>query len=427
MTTRHFFSKVRNFIVLIIAGSALGLLALILVHCIPLDKITDHVQQSIPMLQRDFQYNDAIEGYPASCVGTFTDCLMLEYCVYDSQEHSLLEQVMYMYRQESSEGEAWTPGISLVDYLSGKEQTREMEYARYWHGYLVVLKPLLYVMSFNAIRILASAIQFLLVSIILMMCFQRKENLLGIGFTAAVPFLYFSNLYMSLSLSICFYILAVAVIIQLKWNEKICQLQKYEEFFLMIGMSAAYFDLLTYPLITLGFPLCICLYLNGENLKNNIKKMACYSISWFGGYIGFWAMKWVLTDILVGGSTIKDAFSTILQRTGSAEEQSRIAGLLTVVFKNLSAYTNWAFLPIILLILAGTIVWIIRNAQHVKKKNIGCAVSILLVAFYPLAWFFFTQNHSEEHWLFTCKILSVSVFAFICAAGKLIYPIEKNK
>ena len=85
-------------------------------------------------------------------------------------------------------------------------------------------------------------------------------------------------------------------------------------------------------------------------MKNNIKKMACYSISWFGGYIGFWAMKWVLTDILVGGSTIKDAFSTILQRTGSAEEQSRIAGLLTVVFKNLSAYTNWAFLPIILLI-----------------------------------------------------------------------------
>lgn len=421
---KFYFFKIRNFSLFLIVGSILGLLALIVVYCIPSDKMKSHVQQSIPMIQRDFQYSDVIEGYPASCVGSFTDCLMLEHSVYSSEEHTLLEQVMYMYRGESSEGEGWAPGYSLIDYLSGAEQVREVEYSRYWHGYLVILKPLLYLMSFNAIRVLASCIQLFLLSLVLIMCFQRNEKLLGIGFVAAMPFLYFSNLYMSLSLSICFYLLAVSVMIQLKWNEKICRLQWYGEFFFIIGMAVAYFDFLTYPLVTLGFPLCICLYLNGYNLKNGLKKIGGYSACWFGGYIGLWAMKWVLTDILVEGSTIKDSIDTILQRTDHASDQSRLSGFISVVFNNLDAYTNWAFYLVILAILVGVVLLFTSKRNNLRKENIGCAVSILIVAVYPFVWFFFVQNHSEEHWLFTCKILSISIFAFICAVGKMVKNME---
>lgn len=419
----QYLNKIRNFIVLLLIGSVVGLVALLLVFGIPVDRMQQHVGQSLTMLERDFYAEEAIVGYPASNIGSFTDCLMLEHSVYENPEHSLLEQVLYMYRTESFQGDGWAPGESLVDYLSDVLQTREVEYSRYWHGYLVILKPLLYLMSFNAIRVLASAVQFFLVGWIVMQCGQRKEKALGIAFLASIPFLYFFSMYMSLSLSICFYLMAVLVLVQLKWNDKLEQLQKYGEFFFVAGMLTSYFDFLTYPLVTLGFPLCICLYLNGKQWKACLKRIFGYSVAWGSGYLGMWAMKWLLTDILVGGSTIKDALGTILQRTDKASGHSRLSGFGTVIFENLSAYTNWAFYLIVLMVFLVSAVAVVKSRKYLQKQSLSCAGCILLVALFPFVWFFFTQNHSEEHWMFTCKIFSVSVFAFVCAVGKLT---EKN-
>lgn len=423
---KYLMKKIRNIVLLMMIGSTLGLIALVVVHYIPLDKIKCHVQQSVPMLERDFLYGDAIEGYPASCVGSFTDCLMLEHAVYFSKEHSVLEQVLFMYRGESSEGDGWAPGYSLIDYLSGVSQNREVEYSRYWHGYLVILKPLLYFMSFNGIRTLASCIQLLLVAMVLMLCFQKYEKILGFGFLASMPFLYFSNLYLSLSLSICFYLLVILVIIQIMWNDRIYDSHRYEEFFVIAGMITAYFDFLTYPLVTLGFPLCIYLYLNASKWKDSLKQMVTNSVAWAVGYLGLWAMKWVFTDILAGGNTIQDAISTIFQRTGNAEGYSKMAGFISVVIKNLDAYANWAFYITSFVIIISVISLLIISRKQLMKGNLGCTLSILIVGLYPFVWFFLTQNHSEEHWLFTCKIMSISVFAFVCATGKIFRLKERG-
>lgn len=45
---------------------------------------------------------------------------------------------------------------------------------------------------------------------------------------------------------------------------------------------------------------------------------------------------------------------------------------------------------------------------------------MVLVAILPFGWALVVQNHLDEHWMFTYKIFSVSVFAVICAVGKLI-------
>lgn len=428
---KYYMKKLRNFILLLILAGTCGLCALLLVFGIPLADIEKHVSDSLPMLEREFGTEEAIEGYPASEIGTFTDCLMLGNAVYDSQEHSLLEQVLYMYRAESGQGDGWAPGESLVDYLTGAEQTKEVEYSRYWHGYLVILKPLLYLMSFNAIRILASYVQIFLVGWIVMLCAQKNEKILGVAFLAAIPFLYFFNLYQSLSLSTCFYLLATFMIIQIKWNKGLEQRKLYGEFFFVAGMATAYFDLLTYPLVTLGFPLCVCLYLNAEKWMDCLKRLIVYSVAWGVGYVGLWAVKWVLTDLLVGGSTISDAVETILSRTDNAVGLSRTSGFWSVILQNAEAYTNWPFLLLTLAIVIGMGLWLFTQRREDSRNGVNCterdsckeralcAGGIFLVALFPFVWFFLAQNHSEEHWMFTCKIFAVSVFAFVCAMGKL--------
>jgi len=400
-------------------GSLLGLLTLLFVFCIPTEPIANHIKQSISMLEYEFGESELIKGYPTTLTGNFTDCLMLEYAVYDSHKHSLLEQVLFMYRGESSEGDGWAPGISLIDYVSGKEQVRELEYSRYWHGYLVFLKPMLYFMNFNVIRMLSAFIQFFLVCGIVMLLMQRGEKKLGIAFLMALPFLYYPFLHFSLSLSICFYLLATAIIVQLKWNEKIIGRQCYNIYFLVVGMMTAYFDFLTYPLVTLGFPLCVYLYLNVETWKSGVKQLIHYSLEWWFGYIGIWMMKWIFTDILVGGNTIADAFITITSRTDNAAGQSKLSGFCLVVQKNMDAFTNPAIFLIVLVMLGKILYCLILQKKIIPwTKRLKIAGIILGVGFYPLLWFFFIQNHSEEHWMFTCKIMAISAFSLECAVAK---------
>lgn len=406
---------------IILVGAIIGLVALLLVFQIPVERIEHHIYQSLPMIEGEFQSELVIPGYAASNRGSFTDCLMLEHAIYEAEERSTLEQVLYMYRGESGQGDGWAPGYSLVDYLSGVEQTRIEQYPRYWHGYLVVLKPMLYFMTVNAMRILASTIQFALVGIIMMLCGQKKEQLLGASVLLSIPFLYFFSLYSSLSLSICFYIMAIMMIIQLKWHEKLLIKHRYQYFFLIGGMVTAYFDFLTYPLVTLGFPLCVALYLNKTTWKDNLKKLILFSIEWGVGYVGLWGMKWLLTDILTGGNTIQDAFATVALRSDNVEGHSKLSGYIKVLGLNIEPFGNWAFYIIIFSIIIGLVLLVLTKREQIKiRENWLNALVIFFIALMPFVWFFFTQNHSSEHSFFTCKILSISVFAFICSIGKLV-------
>ncbi|MCM1536094.1 MAG: hypothetical protein NC126_09275 [Clostridium sp.] len=417
--SRQIVKKAENHLRLLMGGAFVGLLALILVYCIPTAPMKEHLYQSLPMLEKEFVSSELIDGYPGSLTGNFTDCLMLENAVYQSEEHTMLEQILFMYRGESGTGDGWAPGYSLEDYIGGIQQPREVEYARYWHGYLVVLKPLLFLTTFNSLRIMSSAFQLILVGMIVMALYRRQEEFLGMAFLVSMPFLYYFGLYASLSLSICFYLMAGFMLIQLKWDKRLRKQGWYGEFFLLAGMFTSYFDFLTYPLITLAFPLCVCLYLDKDGADKSLKKLVGYSMEWGVGYLGLWVLKWVLTDFLVGGNVIKDGWNAILERTDAAAESTRAAGFFSVLRQNMSAYFNWGFYLLGLGIAVWLIVTILKNKKVITKQTFTEGMVLWAIALYPLVWFFFTQNHSDEHWIFTFKILAATVFACICGIGKM--------
>ncbi len=394
-------------------GALLGTLALVLVYGLPVEKMQEHVRQSLPMLEQEFAEGEAVTGYPASIVGTFTDCLMLGNAVYSAPGHSILEQALQVYRAESGQGEGWAPGNSLVDYLNGAEGQRELEYSRYWHGYLVFLKPLLAIMTVNGIRMLAAILQVILLGAVLISCMKRGESGLAASFLVSIPFFYFFALYQSLSLSVCFYIMAFLLLIQLKYHEKLEKGGLYCDFFLLGGMATSYFDFLTYPLVTLGFPLCVFLYLGKDPVRKRLQKMAAFGVEWGVGYGGLWALKWILADLFVQGDTIANAGGALWERTGT------VAGvdLLTVWWKNIVAYRNHAFVVFGL----GILLWLcccMRRNEGGFRKALEEGGAFLLVGALPFLWFGVTQNHSYEHAVFTYRILSVTVFSLCCAVTK---------
>ena len=421
--------EIRRQAVFMIIVPLLGLLALILVHLLPTEPMREHLYWSLDMIEEEFDDELLIDGFKATLTGSFTDCLMLEHAVY-AGGHSVPEQVLHMYRAESYydayDPSAWHPGESLVDYLSGNAAPREVEYSRYWHGYLIVLKPLLLITSFNSIRLFNAALQLLLVGICLILMTGKRQNGLAWSFLCSIPFLYYVSTYASLSQSICLYLMLLTVISLLQLDEHLEEKQSYGIFFLLVGMFTSYFDFLTYPIVTLCYPLSIYLYVHGENVRGDMKKIVHFSLEWAMGYLWMWASKWILADILSDCTTVKNAVDTIFTRTQSADGYGRAGGFLKVIQLNISPYLNWGYILFGVLILFGMIIAAIKNGKPFWNKKRVNLLPFVTVALIPFAWWFVTQNHSEQHWVFTCRIFAATVFALLAGVGKGIFPYRRD-
>lgn len=405
--------KVGRQIMILIMGPIMGLIALLCVYYLPVTRMKENIYWSLDTITAEFDNEIQIAGFPATLTGNFTDCLMLEHAVYNDESHSILEQILHMYRGESFYNvdcqDVWHPGESLKDYLSGGNQPREVEYARYWHGYLILLKPLLFLTSVNTIRLMNAGLQLTMVGVCIILMVKRGNEDLAYAFVGSVPFLYFVSTYASLSQSICLFLMLIAVIILLLFNVFLWKRSLFGEYFLIVGMATSYFDFLTYPLITLGFPLCIFLALYGTELKNKYWSMIQMTLEWIVGYLGMWVSKWILVDFLSGGNTMEDAMSTIMVRAGSAGGYKRMEGFSQVVYLNLNPYANWAFFILFIVLIASIVVR--KFKSKIKILRIYEGIPYIILGLYPFGWWFFALNHSFEHWMFTCKIISISVFA----------------
>ena len=401
------------------ASVVAGFLLLLLVHLLPTDKMQENVYWSKDTILAEFEDQLVIDGYESTMTGSFTDCLMLHHAIYKSEEHSALEQSMRMYRSESCPegGDAWWAGQSLVDYLDGAQQPKEAQYPRYWHGYLVFLKPLLMLTSLNGIRMMNVMGMTVLLGAVLLICGYTKKIGLGVAYLAALPFLYYGTSFASLSLSICFYIAFGSVLGVLLMKKK----EYWPLWFLATGIATAYFDFLTYPLVTLCFPLCACLYISESGVKNKWETAFACLLEWGVGYAVMWGSKWILSDLMTGGSTVSDAFATIFTRAGSAEGSGRFGGFVQVVQSNLAPFMNLSFVLFMLAVLVCLIWFLVRRERTWLKTKLQFIaklqqMSVLLgVAVLPFVWWFVMQNHSQEHWAYTCRNFAIVVLAVVAA------------
>lgn len=404
---------IKNLIILLLMPIA-GLILLLLVHLLPTSKIMANVNSSAESIKAECEDELIIDDYHATLIGNFTDCLMLQFSVYDGQ-HSAFNQALNLYRNEVGNEEEWCPGLSLTDYLNGAPTNLEVSYPRYWHGYLVILKPLLLFTSLNSVRLLNAGLQMILLAASLILFSKKGHSKLAFSFAASLPFMFFFSSFASLSLSICMYIMLIEMLLIALFDEKLSKNEGYMTFFLLAGCSTAYFDFLTYPLVTLAFPLIAVLALKEEKTKKNYLSILKYSLTWGIGYVFMWASKWIIALIFTGKNTVSDAVNTISARTSSATDTDRIAGYLKVLKNNISPFANRAFALLTLLIIAIVIVLIIKNGLKKHFGGFAQRIPVLLIGLVPFVWWFVAANHSYEHAAFTCRNFAIFVFAIVFA------------
>lgn len=290
---------------------------------------------------------------------------------------------------------------------------------RYWHGYLLILKPLLVFMNLKQIRILFQLVFALLLCSLSMMLYRRFQKV-GAAITLSFVFAFtlFGGWKGVITLPI-FFSFAIAIAASL-WACR-TRIKGWSLFvgFAFVGAMTVYFDYLDNPLSTLCLPLVIILtravffsriddeaslfqkerFLVGRFLGMAI--VCC--VGWLIGYALFWGMKWVLVDLVTGSDVFARALDQAAFRVGVTHADDYGASPLGAVKRNVGVSGGVLYYLLVLIVVAA-IGWclLVMRVHRVGDKKMciasgALALSLVLLSLFPYLWIAVLLNHSQIH------------------------------
>ncbi|MDU5613888.1 MAG: hypothetical protein E6049_00385 [Varibaculum cambriense] len=404
-----------------IASALIAITLLVLANALPTGRVAGHVSESMPMYLHEGDYPNEMPGLPGGRRDNFTEAIMLTMAIYPSNNAPFNNTIVSHRLTGSPDSTGETPRVENLSYaLSHLNDPNYVAqagaYTRYWHGYLVVLKPLLLMFNPAQIRFLNLSFQIILVGLTCLALAKKtspKMSLVVLGtyiflnpIATALSFQYYS----------IFYCAFIGALVGLTAHEYLHKHRLWPAFFLVLGMAVSFSDFLTYPVFALGLPLLIYVLVSRDC---NLSKVIGNSVVWATGYVGFWSLKWFLAALFANQplSSVKEYIFFRLDSSGRGTElANRFAfNRFDGIRNNLSPIVHSApvvFLCLLSLLLIGAllILKIVRfdsSSAFPPRNNLY----ILVVAGYPMIWYLVVLNHSAIHAFFTYRNLGVSVFA----------------
>lgn len=398
---------------LIVAISVfIGVALLAVTYLLSHDAMFENVWESAITLYREELGHHIWEDAPETMLDVYTDGMIMNEA-YTYGEDGITDIFLNPYMVV----DGTNPVNSLYEVVALANDHYEIHhYGRYWHGYLVIIRPLLLFFHYTDIRRLNMMLQIFLVFFFLWKAARSDDQRIVIPFLGMYLFLSPVTLFGSLQYSPCFYVTMCMLIILLVWRDRLND-NRRNYLFLLAGILTAYFDFLTYPFFTLGVPLLAYLGLERECLlsaKRAAKDTFFHTMSWGIGYVGMWGSKWILASLFTEENIILNAVEQLEYRSGHFSSTKSIGETLWYNFKSV----DFKSLIIMMVLLLGFIVAFSVKNHCLLKKNILPSLGImLLVSLYPFVWYYFTMHHSTDNSYFTWRELAISVFGILMTAA----------
>ena len=410
MCLSNLFKKTSAVVINLIIAAGLGTILLWAAYCLPIDSIEHHVRSSAVTIQEEGTC-PRLYSWCTSQLDNWTDSIMLLEAS-DATEAPALKKAMLAYRGSIDNS---NPSETLVaHYVQNVEFTRITEYARYWHGYLVILKPLLSFFDYSTIRIINSVVQ--LVALILVCVLMKRKGLAPyiIPYILCYLMLMPIALAKSFQFSSCYYVFTAGVIALLILRDSARSKLAYLVF-LNIGILTAYVDFLTYPIATYGIPAIIGVALSiDDHLEEKLVGIVRNGLFWCLGYGGMWGSKWIIGSIATGNNVFANAMDAFTSRTSTISSDGLTQ--YSVFNCEIMNYTRFIKTPFIILVMIFCIYILVK---HIRHHNFGheCALATSLpytiLSFAPVVWYAFATNHSCVHYWFTNKACVVTLAALL--------------
>lgn len=312
--------------------------------------------------------------------------------------------------------------LELYDTVNENDLYESFEYARYWHGYLVYLRPLLVIFNYEEITVLSLVIFGGLLCITSFFIWKKIGKFPAIALILACLCSDIFFITGSINEILCFdlaFIFSIYLLLK-KDSSKLLS-----EFFIF-GSITNFFDFLTNPIVTYGIPIVIYFMIIFRENKKSFKDVFLFylksSILWIMGYALTWISKWIITDVLLNRGIISNAIQQIRFRTNINNiSKGEFFKLLGEYLSNGIFLINITFLGLFLI----TFIDKKRNKldEQVCSKKV-CILAYFIALFIPFVWFIVVLQHSYVHIFFTYRNIIVYIFSmeiFILEITNSIY------
>lgn len=291
-------------------------------------------------------------------------------------------------------------------------------WSRYWHGYVVFLRPLFKFFDLSEVRIINAGIQLFLFALLLILIYKATCKFRYVFAFSTVYFMLIpSATGINFQYSSIYYAAMISAIAFLLWKDFLLKESRYIYLFVLNGALTAYIDFLTYPLLAWALPaamLLICIpYSESADLGTKkvidiVLHLIKSAVAWICGYVFFWLEKWALATWLTDENVFDSAVTEIEFRTG-IQEVYTFAGRLRALARNFSHLT---FNPFVVVTAIWVIYWVViflRKGFAVNRRVPALGIMLLSAP----AWFFVAANHVDGHHLFAWKNVLGTVIAML--------------
>ena len=408
----------------------LGTTAMIFVYALPNDRVVRNVRAGLELYEREGNYPSWALG-EHSRLDNFTDAIFLLEVTHPID--GVINSAMLNPRYGLTSDEK--PVDALIQALRGDTTgLAEINYPRYWHGALLILKPLLIATQVNHVRMIVAYADFILFVTALLMFQKILGTRIAVAFAAAVMTLNLVSVSMSFQFSAVYAVTLSALIVMLKKNRRLFDDALYEYFFAAVGILVAFTDLLTYPIFSVGLPLTTWYLLNRRALLEKtsahvLKSMVGLLTAWGVGYFGMWSGKWLVAQLLTGRDVLSDALGQVMSYLQISDALTAAGWQITTADALQRIVAVGGHGPIRIFLFAAIILLTVALIRYRREISVSPRkiLPYLLPAMLPFVWVALASGHSHIHAFFVYRGLAVTVFALTCAAMEILSSAQKKQ
>lgn len=407
-------------------AAVLGLffVALIGVSQIPEEKIHENLYISAKYLEEGELFPLATGEIEGSRLDRYADSILLN-IIYHNDGNNAAKSVMKspyystVFHEENQN--------LLMTMERSLEPTRQ--YVRYWHGSIVLLRPLLSIFDLRKIYIFHAVVMVLLTLILFGVMIRDKAFLPLIGLVIGALMTGVWYVPLSLEYTWVFLIMIIA-------STVMCDLMRRNPdnscglYFMVVGMITNYMDFLTSETLTLFVPLLIMLYYKRKShihstFDNKHPFMECTVksiLAWGAGYVGTWIAKWILAAIVLHQNTWQYVGEHIAERLSGDIDVDKFEMIVGSITRNIGCLfpiglgTIGAIITALLVLAVAYTGFVYRKEEFEKDL----VLSYLLIMLIPYIRYLILHNHSYLHCFFTYRAQLPVILAIVLIMGEVL-------
>ena len=403
--------RILKYPIVLLFSILVGTICLWLAFLLPKDRMYRNVRSSMEVFYTESVYPQQVPGYKSTQLDNETDAIMLLGAIFNDDSSSL-EQAMKVARIDFTSEHSCC--VDLIRYAwEQKTPDHVSEYTRYWHGYMIWLKPLLLLFDYADIRMMNMMIQVFLLFVLVKLLLERKLGRYLMPLALAVIVQNPTATAMSLQFSSIYYISIISMIVILKYHDYFIEKNMYSFFFFALGIVTVYFDFLTYPMTALCMPIVLVLILqkNKSDWLHQLFDTLIWGICFGLGYVGMWCGKWLISSLILGENVFREAINQMFLHTGDTVIEGNTITKMGAIFRNVKVLLKWPYA----IALGGYFIFLCFSIDWKKAiKRIGDILPFVCVLLVPFAWLYFASSHSSWCYWYTYRGLVATVFGGFC-------------